>query len=128
METLEKSHSDSRRPVAVTVLAWFLIVGAALFLVMKPLTWSSFPLERNLWNISSKLLAGLCGVGFLLMRKWAVVLYFAMFVVNTVLIFAWPPTEDAVEQYYQPHVFALLLIVPGIVALITFPKWRLMKW
>ena len=128
MEALDNAKSTSRRPVAITVLAWFLIVGAVLFLAMKPLTWPSFTLERNLWNVLSKSLAGVCGIGFLLMRKWAVVLYFAMFLINTLLLFAWPPTEGTVQHYSQPHIFALLLIVPGVVALITLPNWRLMKW
>ena len=112
----------------ITVMAWILIVGGVLFLMTKPLTWSQLSLERNLWNVFSKTLSVVCGVGLLKMRKWAVVLYFAAFALNTALLFLWPPNAEVLERYSKPPAIAMMLVIPVIIALITLPKWNLMTW
>lgn len=117
-----------KRPVMITALAWILIVGGVLFLMMKPLTWPHFSLERNLWNVFSKSMSLVCGVGLLKMRRWAVVLYFVLFPLNTVLLFVWAPNAEVLETYSQPPAIAMMLVIPTIVALITLPKWNLMTW
>jgi hypothetical protein len=118
----------AKRPVIITVLAWVLIVSGVFFLIMKPLTWSHFSLERNLWNVFSKSLSLLCGVGLLKMRKWAVLLYFVGYALNAVLLFVWPPNAEALELCSQPPAIAVMLVVPMVFALITLPKWKLMTW
>ena len=133
MSQMEHSESASKRqstlrPVSITVLAWFLIVAGALFLVMKPLTWSEFTLERNLWNIFTKGAGLACGIGLLGMRRWAVVLYFGLFVTNCVLIYTWPPNQMSLELYSRPGSIALLFIVPAIIGAITLPRWNIMRW
>ncbi|WP_146462318.1 hypothetical protein [Rubripirellula tenax] len=116
------------RPVSITILAWFLIIGGTLFLLMKPLTWSEFTLERNLWNTFSKGASLVCGIGLLAMRRWAVVLYFGLFALNCVLIYTWPPNETVLEHYSRPGPIAMMMIVPVIIAAITFPRWNAMRW
>lgn len=120
--------ASTSRPVSITVLAWFLIIGGALFVLMKPLTWSEFTLERNLWNTFSKTASLVCGFGLLGMRRWAVVLYFGLFVVNCVLIYTWPPNEIVLEHYSRPGPVAIMMIVPAIIAAITLPRWNAMRW
>ena len=131
----QMEHSDTAserpstlRPVSITVLAWLLIFAGALFLLMKPLTWSEFTLERNLWNTISKGAALACGIGLLGMRRWAVVLYFGLFAINCVLIYTWPPNEMAIELYSRPSSIAILLVVPAIIGAITLPHWNNMRW
>ncbi|WP_047816157.1 hypothetical protein [Rhodopirellula islandica] len=116
------------RPVSITVLAWFLIIGGVLFLLMKPLTWSEFAFERNLWNTFSKGASLVCGIGLLGMRRWAVVLYFGLFTLNCVLIYTWPPNKLVLEQYSRPGPVVLMMIIPAIVAAITLPRWNEMRW
>ena len=116
------------RPISITLLAWFLIVGGALFLLMKPFNWSDFTVERNLWNTFTKGASLICGLGLLGMRRWAVVLYFGLFAVNSVLIYTWPPNEMVREQYSRPGTVAIMMIVPVIVAAITLPRWNAMRW
>lgn len=125
---LASQNPAPSRPISITVLAWFLIVGGALFLLMKPFTWSEFTLERNLWNIFSKGASLFCGLGLLGMRRWAVVLYFGLFALNAVLIYTWPLNEMVLEQYSRPGPIALLMIVPAVVAAITLPRWNAMRW
>lgn len=115
------------RPISITVLAWFLIVGGVLFLLMKPFTWSELTIERNLWNTFSKATSVACGVGLLGMRRWAVALYFGLFFVNCVLIYTWPANEQVLEHYSRPGFIAIMLVVPAIVALITLPRWKSMQ-
>ncbi len=116
------------RPTSITILAWLLIVGSALFLLMKPFSWSEFTLERNLWNTFSMAASLASGIGLLGMRRWAVVLYFGLFAVNSILIFTWPPSELALEYYSRPGPIAMTMIVPSIVGLITLPRWKTMRW
>lgn len=120
--------TPASRPTSITILAWFLIIGAAMFLLMMPLTWSEFRLERNLWNTFSKGASLICGIGLLGMRRWAVVLYFGLFSLNCVLIYAWPPNEFVLEQYSRPGPIALMANVPAVVAAITLPRWNTMRW
>ncbi|WP_146462320.1 hypothetical protein [Rubripirellula tenax] len=127
-ETVTLDDPPRSRPVSITVLAWFLIVGGALFLLMKPITWSEFTLERNLWNTFSKAASLVCGIGLLGMRRWAVVLYFGLFALNCVLIYTWPPNEMVLVQYSRPGPIAVMMIVPAIVAAITLPRWKAMRW
>ena len=89
-QTRPSFGAERTRPITITLLAWFLILGAVFFLALKPLTWSQLPLERNLFNITTKSLSGVCGIGLLRMKRWSVVLYFSMFLLNTVLLFIWP--------------------------------------
>ena len=134
MSTLQEDKVGPRdaaltsRPVSISVLAWLLIVGGVLFLLMKPLTWSEFTLERNLWNTFSKSASLACGIGLLGMRRWAVVLYFGLFALNSVLIYAWPPNELVLQQYSRPVPIIMMMIVPAIVAAITLPRWNSMRW
>lgn len=116
------------RPISITVLAWFLIIGGALFLLMKPFTWSEFTLERNLWNTFSKAGSLVCGIGLLGMRRWAVVIYFGLFALNCVLIYTWPPNEMVLERYSRPGPIAVMMIAPAIVAIITLPRWKSLRW
>ena len=116
------------RPISITVLAWFLIVGGVLFLLMKPFTWSEFTLERNLWNVFSKAASVACGDGLLGMRRWAVALYFGLFFLNCVLIYTWPTNELVLQHYSRPGPIAIMMIIPVIVALITLPRWNSMRW
>ena len=126
-DTAASDKPAQSRPISITVLAWLLIIGGALFLLMKPFTWSDFTLERNLWNTFSKGASLLCGLGLLGMRRWAVVLYFGLFALNTVLIYTWPPNEMVLEQYSRPGPIALMMIVPVVVAAITLPRWNAMR-
>lgn len=126
-ENIPSDKPPTLRPVSVTIIAWFLIIGAALFLLMKPLTWSEFTLERNLWNTFSKGASLVCGIGLLGMRRWAVVLYFGLFALNCVLIYTWPPNETVLEQYSRPGPIALMMVIPAIVAVITLPRWDAMR-
>lgn len=127
-DNVASERASTSRPVSITVLAWFLIVGGALFLLMKPLTWSEFTLERNLWNTFSKGASLVCGIGLLGMRRWAVVLYFGLFALNCVLIYTWSPNEMVLEQYSRPGPIAMMLVIPAIVAGITLPRWNAMRW
>ncbi len=134
MSQSEEEPSDAddstpaSRPISITVFAWLLITGAALFLLMKPLTWSEFTLERNVWNILSKAGSLACGIGLLGMRRWAVVLYFTLYALNTVLLYTWPPNEASLELYSQPGSIAIMMIVAAIAAVITLPRWSVMRW
>ena len=123
------SHATTmRRPVSITLLGWILILGGAMFLLMIPLTWSEVSLQRNLWNTFSKVGSLACGVGLLGMRRWAVVFYFALFSLSTVLLYAWPPNRWVLEQYSQPSNITIMVIVPAVVAAITLPRWNTMRW
>ncbi len=119
--------STRRRPKAITTLAWVLLVGGLFFLATKPFTWGEFTIERNLWNIFSKILGVAVGIGLLGMRKWSVILYFSLFVLNTVLLFAWQPNDLFVAHYSRPVPLILLFVVPSIVAMITLPHWKSMR-
>ncbi len=94
---------------------------------MKPLTWEEFTLERNIWNCLTKGAAVACGFGLLGMRRWAVIAYFVLFAINVVLIYAWPPNQQAIEQYSEPSSIAMLFVVPAVVGAIVLPHWKNMR-
>ena len=127
-DTVTSETPSKSRPLSITLLAWFLIIGGVGFLLTKPLTWSEFTLERNLWSTFSKCGYLACGIGLLGMRRWAVVLYFGLFALNRVLIYTWPPNEAVLEYYSQPWPIALMMIVPAVVAAIILPRWNSMRW
>lgn len=115
------------RPRKITIIAWMSIVTGIAFLILKPFTWEEFTLERNLWNCLTKATSVACGFGLLGMRRWAVVTYFVLFAINTVLIYVWPPNKQTIEMYSEPQTIAMLFLVPAIVGAIVLPHWKDMR-
>jgi hypothetical protein len=89
--TIDSSPSavPSGRPIAITVLCIFSAIGV-LFVI--PLLFSQAAWSIGSWYppslAVSAIIGGACTVGFWLMRRWALYLYTAMFVVNQIILLA----------------------------------------
>jgi hypothetical protein len=120
MENIEK------RPIAISILGYILIIGGVLF-VLKIVIGGSFSFERNLVNLILKSLSIVVGIGYLKMRKWSFYLWIIGFIIGTALLFIWPPSEEVYESYTSIMGIVSLLIVPLIITMITLKYWKIFK-
>jgi hypothetical protein len=89
MTTESASAAQAGRPVAITVLCVVCAIGV-LFTV--PMVFSEAARAIGAWYppclAFSAVIGAACMVGFWLMRRWALYLYTAMFVINQILLLA----------------------------------------
>jgi len=83
------STAPAGRPIPITVICVVCAIGA-LFVI--PILFSEAARAIGAWYRPCLALSGIigavCTVGFWLMRRWALYLYTAMFVVNQILLLA----------------------------------------
>lgn len=115
-----------KRPLLISILGYFLIIGGALF-ILKIALLGSFTVERNIVNIILKSFAIVCGIGYLKMKKWAFYLWIIGFVVGSTLIFVWSPSEEVLNSYSSFMGLISLLIVPIVITAITVKYWEKLK-
>jgi len=110
--------------LALRILGWLLIIGGLVFVAKLAILGSDFGLGRGIWNGTLKALAVVAGIGFLMLRRWAVYIYFSALAVGTLVFFIIPPSEEALALYLQPVSLVTLFIVPVGVAIIVWRYWK----
>ena len=116
----------SRRPWGVTLIAWFSILNSIRHAgVTLQAEWidTDVKVEALVTDGFSLLI----GIGLLGMRKWAVVLYFALYAVNMLRIV--PRVDaDSLLKLLQSAAVLPLAIVPVATLVFVVPHWLRMKW
>jgi hypothetical protein len=77
-----------KRPIAITLISIFMGIGFAVaifFLISGKL--HDFGTAYKILFVSSTLVGFICMIGLWNMRRWAVILYAAFFIINLVVLF-----------------------------------------
>jgi hypothetical protein len=117
-EATDPSELANRRkttPVPIRLFGWFLILVGVAWAVHVLFFGGAFGFPRALWNGAMKLLAAISGWGFLQMRWWGPILYFAGFAAGTAVFFVAPPSAESLAVYMRPSSLAMLFVIPALV-------------
>jgi hypothetical protein len=117
------SRSDPAVPPAIKALGWALVVLSTLS-VLQNILGSAFEFPHMVFNVGLKIAWLVAGIGFLRLKKWAVVLYFVGVIVGIIRMFVWPPSPEVGELSTSPSALALTLVVPAIVAVLVALYWE----
>lgn len=118
--------SKNKRPIALSILGYFLIIVGSLF-VLRIAFSGSFSFEKNIVNLILKGISIIVGVGYLKMRKWSFYLWIFGFITGSILLFFWSPSEDVLEVYTSLAGIIAMLVVPVLVVFLTLKYWRELK-
>jgi hypothetical protein len=119
-------NDSNKRPIALSILGYILIIGGVLF-VLKIAFKGSFSAERNIVNLILKGMSIIVGIGYLKMRKWAFYLWIFGYITGIILLFVWPPSEEVLRIYTSGKSIIIMLIVPTIVVILTLNYWGKLK-
>ena len=114
-------------PIIIQVLGWFLIIVGTLYLFKIVFWGSDFSATRGLWNGLIKFLSVVAGIGILRFKKWAVYLYFGMYIVSSIVLYVFPPSEEIFDLYITPLPIFLLILVPTVIAGVVYGHWNRFK-
>ena len=117
-------EANNKRPVAVLILAWILLLFSLFQIFLIPFNYDDFSLGRNLWNFSIKFTLIIAAIGFIQLKRWAVYLYFSVCLVYILTFYMMPPTETIYNIYTQPSWLLAMIIAPIVTALVVLPHWK----
>jgi glucan phosphoethanolaminetransferase (alkaline phosphatase superfamily) len=115
---------DDKKPLAVLILAWALLLFGIFQIFQIPFHYQEFSLGRHIWYFCIKFSFVIAAIGLLRFKRWGVYLYFFIFLIYTTAFYLIPPNKAVLDSIPHKEWVLGIIFVPTIIALIVLPYWK----